>query len=128
MKRNLAANTAIVEVEIPTGRPHQIRIHMAYIGHPLVGDPLYLPGGKPDCQRRAFPKRRKEDEDLDTDDEAEEECSTVCLDSTYEGGVMRVPLPRDCGYSLHAYQITVDHPTSKETMTFTARPPSHLMG
>lgn len=29
------------------GRPHQIRIHMACIGHPLVGEPLYAPGGRP---------------------------------------------------------------------------------
>lgn len=36
---------SLVEVEIETGRPHQIRIHMAACGHPLVGDPLYAPGG-----------------------------------------------------------------------------------
>jgi 23S rRNA pseudouridine1911/1915/1917 synthase len=36
---------AVVEVQIPTGRPHQIRIHMAAAGHPLVGDTLYAPGG-----------------------------------------------------------------------------------
>ena len=36
---------AIVEVMIPTGRPHQIRIHLAAAGHPLVGDPLYVAGG-----------------------------------------------------------------------------------
>jgi len=38
---------ALVEVTIPTGRPHQIRIHMAAAGHPLVGDPLYVAGGRP---------------------------------------------------------------------------------
>jgi 23S rRNA pseudouridine1911/1915/1917 synthase len=38
---------ALVEVTIPTGRPHQIRIHMAAAGHPLVGDPVYGVGGVP---------------------------------------------------------------------------------
>ncbi len=38
---------ALVEVTIPTGRPHQIRIHMAAAGHPLVGDPVYAAGGLP---------------------------------------------------------------------------------
>jgi 23S rRNA pseudouridine1911/1915/1917 synthase len=36
---------SLVEVTIETGRPHQIRIHMAACGHPLVGDPLYAVGG-----------------------------------------------------------------------------------
>ncbi|MBX7097123.1 MAG: RluA family pseudouridine synthase [Myxococcaceae bacterium] len=35
----------LAELELVTGRPHQIRIHLAHAGHPLVGDPLYLPGG-----------------------------------------------------------------------------------
>lgn len=37
--------SSLVEVAILTGRPHQIRIHMAAAGHPLVGDPLYVAGG-----------------------------------------------------------------------------------
>lgn len=31
----------LVECRLETGRTHQIRVHMAYIGHPLVGDPVY---------------------------------------------------------------------------------------
>ncbi|WP_072619308.1 RluA family pseudouridine synthase [Spirulina major] len=37
----------LLDVTIPTGRPHQIRIHLAAVGHPLLGDPLYAPGGQP---------------------------------------------------------------------------------
>jgi 23S rRNA pseudouridine1911/1915/1917 synthase len=36
----------LFSVEITSGRPHQIRIHMAYAGHPLIGDPLYEAGGE----------------------------------------------------------------------------------
>lgn len=39
------ATTTLVDVVIDTGRPHQIRIHTAVAGHPLVGDPVYGLGG-----------------------------------------------------------------------------------
>ncbi len=48
-------DATLVEVEILTGRPHQIRIHLAWAGHPLVGDPLYGPGGVPLPDTRARP-------------------------------------------------------------------------
>lgn len=32
---------SLVELRLLTGRTHQIRVHMAYLGHPLYGDPLY---------------------------------------------------------------------------------------
>lgn len=32
---------AYVRLKLETGRTHQIRVHMAYIGHPVAGDPLY---------------------------------------------------------------------------------------
>jgi len=38
-------SSCLVEVTITTGRPHQIRIHTAVIGAPLLGDPLYVSGG-----------------------------------------------------------------------------------
>lgn len=31
----------LLELKLETGRTHQIRVHMSYLGHPLVGDPLY---------------------------------------------------------------------------------------
>ena len=39
------ATTTLCDVEIETGRPHQIRIHAGVIGHPLVDDPVYGVGG-----------------------------------------------------------------------------------
>ena len=37
----------LVECRLKTGRTHQIRVHMAHIGHPLLGDPLYGPKKSP---------------------------------------------------------------------------------
>ncbi|HZX30236.1 MAG TPA: 23S rRNA pseudouridine(1911/1915/1917) synthase RluD [Rhodocyclaceae bacterium] len=35
------ARCTLVECSLETGRTHQIRVHMAHLGHPLVGDPVY---------------------------------------------------------------------------------------
>jgi 23S rRNA pseudouridine1911/1915/1917 synthase len=45
----------LCDVHIATGRPHQIRIHLAAVGHPLLGDPLYLAGGLPAPDSQALP-------------------------------------------------------------------------
>jgi len=36
-----AAGIALVELDLFTGRTHQIRVHLKHLGHPLVGDPVY---------------------------------------------------------------------------------------
>jgi 23S rRNA pseudouridine1911/1915/1917 synthase len=43
-----------VRVELETGRTHQIRVHMAHIRYPLVGDPLY--GGRPRLPKSPLPE------------------------------------------------------------------------
>ena len=40
-----AGDRALLKVTAETGRMHQVRAHLAFIAHPLVGDPLY--GGPP---------------------------------------------------------------------------------
>lgn len=40
-------NYTLIECALETGRTHQIRVHMAYIGHPVAGDPVYGPRKNP---------------------------------------------------------------------------------
>jgi 23S rRNA pseudouridine1911/1915/1917 synthase len=39
-------DAALVECRLETGRTHQVRVHMASLGHPLLGDPVYGRSGK----------------------------------------------------------------------------------
>ncbi len=54
---------SLVECRLETGRTHQIRVHMAHIGHPVIGDPLYgrglrLKGGAKSPEiLRIFPRQ-----------------------------------------------------------------------
>ena len=77
-------DTALVEVKILTGRPHQIRIHLAAAGFPLLGDPLYTIGGIP---------------------------QTVSEDLAEDG---ELAVPGDCGYFLHAMHLRFRHPNGPE--------------
>ena len=43
---NVLRDAALVECRLETGRTHQVRVHMASMGHPLVGDPVYGGTGK----------------------------------------------------------------------------------
>nr|XP_009589059.2 RNA pseudouridine synthase 5 isoform X4 [Nicotiana tomentosiformis] len=94
LERDLENNSTLVQVEIQSGRPHQIRIHLSFIGLPLIGDPLYVSGGQPKCF----------DPEL--------------MDESFEkdGGYQRPenPVPGDCGYNLHAHQIVLIHPITNE--------------
>lgn len=86
--------TTLLEVTILTGRPHQIRIHLAAAGYPLLGDPLYGIGGIPQ------------------------------LVPNPETG--QWPVPGDCGYQLHAFELGCIHPRSGQPMQWIAPPPAAL--
>ena len=44
LREGFGSHAALVECRLETGRTHQIRVHMAHVGHGLVGDPVY--GGR----------------------------------------------------------------------------------
>ncbi|KAK4766210.1 hypothetical protein SAY87_007852 [Trapa incisa] len=106
VSRDIQGNRSLVQVEIQSGRPHQIRIHLSFIGHPLLGDPLYVNGGQPRCF------------DLEFVDE----------NVAHDGGYQRPenPVPGDCGYFLHAHMLVVHHPIWEEVIKITAPLPSVL--
>jgi 23S rRNA pseudouridine1911/1915/1917 synthase len=53
LRERFRAHT-LIQCNLETGRTHQIRVHLAHIGHPLVGDPLY--GGGLKLPKRATPE------------------------------------------------------------------------
>jgi 23S rRNA pseudouridine1911/1915/1917 synthase len=46
---------SLIECRLETGRTHQIRVHLAHIGHPVIGDPVY--GGGYRSKTRALPEK-----------------------------------------------------------------------
>lgn len=45
-ERSASRIASLLELELETGRTHQIRVHLAHIGHPVLGDPVYGAGFK----------------------------------------------------------------------------------
>ena len=93
-------NATLVDVTILTGRPHQIRIHMAAFGYPLLGDPLYGAGGLP---LYSFAENDME-----------------------EGERREIAVPGDCGYWLHAHCLGFTHPHTGAWLDICAPPPPIL--
>jgi 23S rRNA pseudouridine1911/1915/1917 synthase len=85
-----------VEAKLQTGRTHQIRVHCQYIGHPVVGDPVY--GGLRKVPTQGVSQR----------DRQEIERAIEALN----------------GQALHAHSLSFDHPKSGERLRFETAPPT----
>ena len=99
---------SLVALQLETGRTHQIRVHMAYLGYPLVGDFLYNPtyvGNQID---------RREDLENKNEDA-----------SGTEAGVRQKPYDID-RQALHAWKLSFFHPMTGEPMEFTAPLPPDM--
>jgi 23S rRNA pseudouridine1911/1915/1917 synthase len=81
---------AILEARLQTGRTHQIRVHCQFIGHPVVGDPLY--GGL----------RKVPAENVTSTQKSRVESAIVALH----------------GQALHAFKLTITHPRTGEPLEF----------
>ncbi|MGH7119034.1 MAG: RluA family pseudouridine synthase [Acetobacteraceae bacterium] len=56
--RSFSGAAALLECRLATGRTHQIRVHLAHAGHPLIGDPVYLRRIPPAARNLPEPARR----------------------------------------------------------------------
>ena len=99
MEENFGPSAALLECRLESGRTHQVRVHMAYIGHPLVGDPTY--GAQRTYAASMLKKGGYSDKVRD-----------AALD-----------FPRQ---ALHAERITFIHPVTDEEMTFQSPIPKDM--
>jgi len=120
--REQYAGYALVECEIKTGRTHQIRVHMQYLGYPIVGDLLY--GGEivgpreldepphPDGARPnlSYARPKAEGQKLEALAQARLEQGDAHPD-----GPLIMPYP-----ALHAAYLKIKHPIDQHEMVFTA--------
>jgi len=94
---NMGRGFSVVRVWARTGRAHQVRVHLAWLGHPIVGDKVYGPDEKWYLE---FIEKGVTEEML-----------------------KHLLLPRQ---ALHAAAVTARHPTTQERMTWRAPLPTDM--
>ena len=104
---------ALVEVKIDTGRTHQIRVHMASIGHPVVGDTLY---GAPEYLLPRTLSREQQGNAISVR-------TQVRRTKSHGAGAAALSLDRNF---LHAARLRFVHPVSGKALEFEAPLPKEL--
>ncbi len=110
-----AGDFTLLDVEIETGRTHQIRVHLQAIGHRVVGDTLY---GAPARIRGLDPEPTLENETADAREGAAE--------SAGPKDVSNDPKPTLGRNFLHAARLVLAHPTTGKRLDFEAPLPPAL--
>lgn len=107
---------SLVALQLETGRTHQIRVHMAYLGYPLVGDFLYNPAYQDNQIDRRESCEYRQSDVCGNDADLKKQKEAVAQEHNYD-------INRQ---ALHAWKLSFPHPMTGEPMEFTAPLPADM--